>query len=194
MCRRAVETRNRVARELQAREKEKKEQELRELAMRARAERGGAGAYAPPPAAARYPHTHSAPLQHLRACLIDKQQPFCGLYLLCELECNLLRTSVCGNRQHFSVAHLVAWRQCGLLQVRCCHVARCMPASSRPTKTQTLCASAASTILTLSKVLGKCDGQLQQCTQRRRLQTLLHARVKSQDWHSTIAFVYQSIA
>lgn len=50
-----VETRNRVARELQAREKEKKEQELRELAMRARAERGGAGAYAPPPAAARYP-------------------------------------------------------------------------------------------------------------------------------------------
>ena len=51
----AVETRNRVARELQAREKEKKEQELRELAMRARAERGGAGAYAPPPAAARYP-------------------------------------------------------------------------------------------------------------------------------------------
>ena len=51
-----VETRNRVARELQAREKEKKEQELRELAMRARAERGGAGAYAPPPAAARYPH------------------------------------------------------------------------------------------------------------------------------------------
>lgn len=48
----AVETRNRVARELQAREKEKKEQELRDLAMRARMERGGAG-YAPPPAAAR---------------------------------------------------------------------------------------------------------------------------------------------
>lgn len=42
-----------MARELQAREKEKKEQELRELAMRARAERGGAGSYAPPPAAAR---------------------------------------------------------------------------------------------------------------------------------------------
>lgn len=50
----AVETRNRVARELQAREKEKKEQELRDLAMRARTERGGAGSYAPPPAAARY--------------------------------------------------------------------------------------------------------------------------------------------
>ena len=56
LVRYAVETRNRVARELQAREKEKKEQELRELAMRARAERGGAGAYAPPPAAARYSH------------------------------------------------------------------------------------------------------------------------------------------
>jgi len=43
-----------VARELQAREKEKKEQELRDLAMLARMERGGAGSYAPPPAAARY--------------------------------------------------------------------------------------------------------------------------------------------
>ena len=57
----AVETRNRVARELQAREKEKKEQELRELAMRARAERGGAGSYAPPPAAARYSFTVLVP-------------------------------------------------------------------------------------------------------------------------------------
>ena len=43
-----------MARELQAREKEKKEQELRDLAMRARMERGGAGSYAPPPAAARH--------------------------------------------------------------------------------------------------------------------------------------------
>lgn len=42
-----------MARELQAREKEKKELELRDLAQRARMERGGAGSYAPPPAAAR---------------------------------------------------------------------------------------------------------------------------------------------
>ncbi|DBA77030.1 hypothetical protein WJX77_001964 [Trebouxia sp. C0004] len=52
-ARQAIETRNRVARELQAREKEKKEVELRDLAMRARMERGGGGSYVPPPAAAR---------------------------------------------------------------------------------------------------------------------------------------------
>ena len=48
-----------MARELQAREKEKKEQELRDLAMRARMERGGAGSYAPPAAAARYTFANS---------------------------------------------------------------------------------------------------------------------------------------
>ena len=70
-----------MARELQAREKEKKEQELRELAMRARAERGGAGAYAPPPAAARYQHLavsqsghdlHQTRISHL--CLLPVTQ------------------------------------------------------------------------------------------------------------------------
>lgn len=62
-----------MARELQAREKEKKEQELRELAMRARAERGGAGAYAPPPAAARYPRLA---LADLATTPVGKRQPF----------------------------------------------------------------------------------------------------------------------
>ena len=65
-----------MARELQAREKEKKEQELRELAMRARAERGGAGAYAPPPAAARYPRLA---IPDLATTSVGKKQPFVSL-------------------------------------------------------------------------------------------------------------------